>query len=257
MPKYAISGSRYAATTFAEVASMMKPLIGITMNLEEQQTRSLNILCQDYGKAVAASGGIPVPILGLEEMIPEYVKRCDGFLFTGGDDIAPRYYRERPVKDAPLSIAPKRRTDFEIALLNAVVRTDTPILAICHGAQLVNVALGGTLYQDIALQLPDPLAHGAAQSDKKVFHPVDILEGTRLSHIVGKQRIRVRSAHHQSVKNPGNGLHLAAVSHDGVIEALESRDRDFLIALQWHPEKMLNDVFTKKIFSAFVHAAKR
>lgn len=235
----------------------MKPLIGITMNHEAQPGRDLNILDQDYGKAVFLAGGFPVPILGIKLSIPDLVKRLDGFVFTGGDDIDPRFYNEKSLPDARVSLSSHERTRFEIELFKAVARSKKPVLAICYGAQLVNVALGGKLYQDIALQVPNPIKHGAAEPGEKVFHDVDIFEGTLLSHIMGASRIRVRSAHHQSVKNPGKGLHLSAVSHDRVIEALEPRTKQFLIAVQWHPEKTANDRYTKKLFKALVSASRK
>ncbi len=230
----------------------MKPLIGITMNLEVQPTRHLNILDQDYGKAVFRAGGLPVPILGIDKSIPDLVKRLDGFIFTGGDDIDPRFYKERPLSDARISISPAERIRFEIELFKAVTKAKKPVLAICHGAQLVNVALGGKLYQDIALQVSDAVQHVASKPGEKVFHDVDIFEGTLLSRVIDAPRIRVRSAHHQSVKNPGRGLHLSAVSPDRVIEALEPKTKTFLLAIQWHPEKTLNDRYTKKLFKALV-----
>lgn len=234
----------------------MKPLIGITMNHEAQPGRNLNILDQDYGKAVLRAGGLPVPILGIETGIPDLVKHLDGFVFTGGDDIDPRFYKEKPLSGARLLISPNARTRFEIDLFKAVIKAKKPVLAICYGAQLVNVALGGKLYQDIGIQVPDPIQHRALRPGEKVFHDVDIFEGTLLSRVMGAPRIRVRSAHHQSVKNPGRGLHLSAVSHDRVIEALEPRTKNFLLAIQWHPEKTPNDRYTRKLFKALVNASK-
>jgi putative glutamine amidotransferase len=242
----------------------MKPLIGITMNLEVQPARSLNILDLDYGKAVAQAGGIPVPILEIDERIPDLIGRLDGFLFTGGDDVHPRFYKEKPLARARMTFSPDARTRFEIKLFKAVYRAKKPVLAICHGAQLINVALGGTLYQDIPRQIPKAIKHGPARAGEKVYHTVKIFEGTTMCHVIGDCRatgncsIKVRSSHHQSTKNPGRGLRLSAVSPDGVFEALESRSKNnFLIAVQWHPEKMINDQYSKKLFEAFVDAAKK
>jgi putative glutamine amidotransferase len=241
----------------------MKPLIGITMNLEVQSARNLNILDQDYGRAIARAGGIPVPILGLDASIPDLVKQLDGFLFTGGDDVHPRFYRERPLKDVQMQLSPDARTRFEIGLFKAVTRAKKPVLAVCHGAQLVNVALGGTLYQDIPRQVRNAVKHGPAKTGEKVYHAVTVFEGTRICEILGSCAdgdcsIKVRSSHHQSIKNPGRGLKLAAVAPDGVFEALETRSRKtFLLALQWHPEKTLNDRTTQKLFSALVAASKQ
>src|SRR5208337_2166996 len=227
----------------------MKPFIGITMLLDLQPARKMNMLDQDYGKAVVEAGGIPVPVLCIEDSIPDLIKRMDGFIFTGGDDIHPRFYGEKPISGADMTISPDERTKFEISLFKAVAKVKKPVLAICYGAQLVNVSLGGKLYQDIARQVPNPIQHGPARQGEKVFHYVNILEGTRLSRIIGPGRIRVRSSHHQSVKNPGRGLHLSAVAHDRVIEALEPRTNHFLVAVQWHPEKTLNDSHTRKLFT--------
>jgi putative glutamine amidotransferase len=240
----------------------MKPLIGITMNLEEQPARNLNIVDQDYGKAVLRAGGVPVPILGIGESIPDLVSRIDGFLFTGGDDIHPRFYKERPLAGTRLKLASDRRVRFELELFKAVVRSKRPVLAVCYGAQLANVALGGTLYQDIERQVPEAIKHGPAGPGDIIYHPVSILEGTRLCSIMSSvamrdRAIRVRSAHHQSIKNPGRGLRLAAVSADGVFEALESRGKTFLIAVQWHPEKTPSDRSTRKLFEALVSASRR
>lgn len=240
----------------------MKPLIGITMNLEEQPARDLNVLDRDYGRAVAEAGGVPVPILGIESSIPDMVKRLDGFLFTGGDDVHPRFYKEKPLAKAKMMLSPDSRTQFEIKLVKAILKEKKPVLAVCHGTQLVNVALGGSLYQDIALQRPKAIKHGPSKQGEKVFHPVNIFEGTKLCGIMGNCQtgdcsIRVRSSHHQSIKNPGRGLKLSAVAPDGIVEALESRGKGFLVAVQWHPEKTLNDRPTKNLFEALVSAAKK
>jgi len=240
----------------------MKPLIGITMNLEEQATRSLNILDQDYGQAVLLAGGIPVPILGIRQSIPDLVRQLDGFLFTGGDDIHPRFYKERPRTGTKLNLASDGRVKFEIDLFKAAMKAKKPVLAVCYGAQLVNVALGGTLYQDIPLQIPKAVKHGAAKAGEKVFHPVSIFEGTKLCTLLGNCAagdcsIRVRSSHHQSIKNPGRGLRLSAVSPDGVFEALESRGKHYLVAVQWHPEKTLSDGPSQRLFESLVQASRR
>lgn len=236
---------------------IIKPLIGITMNLEEQSSRDLNILDLDYGRAVLQAGGIPAPVLGIETFIPDIIKRFDGFVFTGGDDIHPRFYKEKPLPGARMTLSPDSRTRFEIKLLKAAIKARKPILAICHGTQLVNVALGGSIYQDIPLQIPKSIKHGPAAKGEIVFHHVEILEGTTLSRIMDASRIRVRSSHHQALKNPGRGLHLSAVARDGVIEAVESRGQSFLIAVQWHPEKTPGDRYTRKLFKALVDAARR
>lgn len=240
----------------------MKPLIGITMNLEEQPARSLNILDQDYGRAVFQAGGIPMPVLGIDQTVDDLVRKLDGFVFTGGDDLNPRFYKEKPLSQAKIRYSPDARTAFEIRLLKAALKAKKPVLAICHGAQLVNVALGGKLFQDISLQVPKAIKHGPAKTGEKVYHPVNVFEGTRLCSVLGgcqggDCRIRVRSSHHQSIKNPGRGMRLSAVAEDGVIEALESRGKNFFLAVQWHPEKNLTDRASQKLFRALVQATRK
>lgn len=243
---------------------LMKPLIGVTMNLEKDPSKKINTLDLDYGAAVVQAGGIPVPILGIDQAIPDLVKRLDGFLFTGGDDIHPRHYKQKPLAGAKLRLEDDDRVQFELKLFKAAAASKKPILAICYGAQLANVALGGTLYQDITLEVPKALKHGAAKAGEKVFHTVSVFEGTKMCHILGQGdcriagdcSIKVRSAHHQSVKNPGRGLRLSAVSQDGVFEAMEGRGKQFLIVVQWHPEKNLSHCGTQKLLSAFIAAAR-
>ncbi|OGW29952.1 MAG: hypothetical protein A2X56_07855 [Nitrospirae bacterium GWC2_57_13] len=235
----------------------MKPLIGITMNLLEEAARDLNVLDLDYGRAVAAAGGIPLPVPGIDASIPDLVKRLDGFVLSGGDDISPSFYRERPLPGANLTLSPDRRTRFEMKLFRAARKAGKPILAICGGAQLANIALGGSLYQDIPLQFTRPIQHSVRKKGEKIFHPVSVLDGTLLEKVLDPSRIRVRSSHHQSIKNPGCGIQLSALAGDGVVEAFEGRKGSFLIAVQWHPEKTPNDRATKKLFRALVAAASR
>ena len=227
------------------------------MNLEEQSSRDLNILDLDYGRAVLQAGGIPAPILGIETSIPDIISHFDGFVLTGGDDIHPRFYKEKPLPDARMTLSPDARTRFEIKLFKAAIKARKPILAICHGTQLANVALGGSIFQDVPLQVPRSIKHGPAAKGERVFHHVEILEGTTLSRIMDSSRVRVRSSHHQALKNPGRGLRLSAVAQDGVIEAVESRGQNFLVAVQWHPEKTPRDRYTKKLFKALVDASKK
>jgi len=227
------------------------------MNLEIQSARNLNILDQDYAKAVLTAGGIPVPILSIGDSIPALVRQLDGFIFSGGADIHPHFYKEKQLHAARISPSPDQRTKFELKLFSTAAKAKKPVLAICHGAQLVSVALGGSLYQDIPLQIPRSIKHGAGTRGEKVFHQVRIIEGTRLFSIMGAGSIRVRSSHHQSIKDTGKSLKLAAISPDGVIEALETRGRTFLLAVQWHPEKINHDRYTKKLFAAFIDAARK
>ncbi|MFA5073923.1 MAG: gamma-glutamyl-gamma-aminobutyrate hydrolase family protein [Nitrospirota bacterium] len=234
----------------------MKPLIGITMDLEIRSKRNLNYSDQDYAQAVQQAGGIPLLIAGIHDSIPDLVKRLDGFVFSGGDDMHPRFYREKLRAAAHLILSPDERARFEISLFKAAYKAKKPILAICGGEQLVNVALGGNLYQDIALQVPHARAHRPSEPGTTMEHEVAPIEGTTLYKILGPEKIRVRSSHHQSVKQLGKKLRCSARSSDQIIEAIETETQNFLIAVQWHPEKKLHDRSTKKLFKALVNASK-
>lgn len=145
------------------------------------------------------------------------------------------------------------RTDFEIQLTRLALTRELPVFGICGGAQVLNVALGGSLYQDIPSQVPK--AHKHSGSPERA-HTVDIVPGTRLAAVVGMPEMRVNSLHHQAVKVPGQGMVVSASACDGVIEAVEIADRPFVIGVQWHPEQLfMDDDAAQRLFSAFVQAA--
>lgn len=228
----------------------MIPIIAITAKTEDLRNREQTTLPVAYAKAIEDAGGTPVivPILSSVENIVVIARLSDGFLFSGGDDIRPGYYGEEPLMN--LILSPDQRTELELALLKEVLRLKKPVLGICLGSQLINVALGGSLYQDIPEQIPDPLNH-------RSVHHVSIKEGTLLSTIMGGARdITVASAHHQAVKSAGKGLIISAGSSDGVAEAVEMTDYPFLLGVQWHPEHSPEDEYTRRLFKAFVKMAE-
>ena len=246
----------------------MKPVIAITAKTEELRNRQQVTLPDAYGKAIENAGGVPVilPIIKHKSNITSLARYADGFLFSGGDDIRPGYYGEEQILD--LTLSSDERTEFEIALLNEVIRLKKPVLGICLGAQLINVALGGSLYQDIPTQVPAPLDH-------RSVHNVLIKKGTLLYRIFnappplmgggegeGEQKvfsgeIPVISAHHQGIKSSGKGLIVSASSSDGVAEAIEITDYPFLVGVQWHPERILEDKYTQRLFNAFIYSARK
>lgn len=229
----------------------MKPLIAITSTTEELRNKQQTTIPIAYAKAVEEAGGIPVilPILRSKEHITSIASSFDGFLFSGGDDISPVYYGEESLLQSELS--PDERTDFEIALLKEVMALKKPVLGICLGMQLINVAMGGSLIQDIPMQITNPLNH-------RQPHLVEIKEGTLLYRIMAEiPSSPIVSHHHQSVKSPGIGLFISAVSNDGVIEAIELPEYPFLLGVQWHPERELESNYTRRLFKAFVEACVR
>ena len=256
----------------------MRPVIAITAKTEELRNRQQITLPDAYGKAIEDAGGVSIilPIISHKSNITSLAGYADGFLFSGGDDIRPGYYGEEQILD--LTLSPDERTEFEIALLNEVIRLKKPVLGICLGAQLINVALGGSLYQDIPTQVPAPLDH-------RSVHNVLIKKGTLLYRIFnappplmgggegegekmegkkgeGEQKvfsgeIPVISAHHQGIKSSGKGLIVSASSSDGVAEAIEITDYPFLVGVQWHPERILEDKYTQRLFNAFIYSARK
>ncbi len=183
----------------------------------------------------------------------------DGVVIGGGCDVEPSRYGESARADAGLELDPERdETDF--ALFDLARRARTPTLAICRGIQVVNVALGGTLVQDLPSQRPGPLAHetdGTKPRERaRLDHTVRIAPGTRLSGMAGTAEIPVNSRHHQAIALPAPGLTVSAVAPDGVIEAVESGE-PWLVAVQWHPENLVGtDPASRRIFEEFARAVR-
>lgn len=216
---------------------MKQPVIGIVTVLGEEAVPRVftNI---NYPNAVIRGGGVPVmlPVTKNREILSQYLAVCDGFLFSGGQDISPCKYGELPSRlVGPTSLL---LDDFQLSLMKLVLEAKKPFIAICRGIQVLNVACGGTLYQDLTEFSPTVSKHMQATNRGDVSHPVTIKEGTLLHQLFGT-RIWTNSYHHQALKTVAECLQTAALSDDGVIEAVEVKDYPFGIGLQWHPEAML------------------
>jgi len=223
-------------------------------------------LSANYQRALAAAGTVPLtmPLTNSREIIAEAVRRSDGVLLTGGDDIDPRLYGSKlPRKIAEtVSVTPDggERDYRECVLINEVFRQRKPLLAICRGHQMLNVALGGTLVADIASQLKDALPHRRMDKRSEVVHEVRLTEDSLLANIVGKPALGVNSTHHQAVGKVASPLRVAAASADGVIESLElkreaARLLPFLLTVQFHPERLADRYAAHQaIFGAFARA---
>lgn len=224
----------------------MRPRIGITSWLRNDSDglERWAAVRDTYTGAIRTAGGLPVilPAAGGDpDLIAEYLGAVDGLLFPGGGDVAPAYYGE--ARDARCHEPDRERDFFEIHLARAALERRTPILGICRGLQVLNVAAGGTLYQDLTCR-PGTLAqHAAAGADRrKPIHTVRILPGARLLAIMGVSETMVTSTHHQFVKDLAPGFRIAAESpQDGVVEGIEDPGHPFLVAVQWHPERMYQD----------------
>ncbi|MBP8865399.1 MAG: gamma-glutamyl-gamma-aminobutyrate hydrolase family protein [Acetobacterium sp.] len=235
-----------------------KPLIGI-LPLYDSVKKSLWMF-PGYPEGITAAGGIPVilSILNQNEDIEAIADRLDGFVFSGGQDVDPLHYGEALLKYSNEIYPP--RDQLELQLLRAVMARDKPIFGVCRGLQLINVALGGTLYQDINKQLKrdQPIQHFQQNNYEYPVHEVNIATNSRLYEIIGTETIRVNSMHHQAIAHLSSQLIAAATSVDGLVEAVEIRDLCFGLAVQWHPEFLWrNDQNTMKVLSAFVDAARK
>ncbi|MFZ5352224.1 MAG: gamma-glutamyl-gamma-aminobutyrate hydrolase family protein [Bacillota bacterium] len=213
----------------------------------------------DYIAAVQKSGGLPfmIPNIADDDNIHELLSMADGILFSGGEDVYPGYYDERiEVENILVS---EKRDSFEIKLARKAFAAGVPILGICRGMQLLNVAAGGALYQDIYEQLGIELKHsGHGQERYNVIHNVDISVPSKLNDILGVNRLGVNSYHHQAVRILAEGFAPTAYSEDGLLEAYEVVGSRFLIGVQWHPEMMFMQCSEqRKIFDAFVKEACR
>ncbi len=212
---------------------------------------------QSYVRALTAAGCAPVliPVLDDEDRLRAIYDRLDGIVFPGGADVAPEEYGEEPIDNLNVVEAPRDRT--ELMLARWAFAEDLPTLAICRGQQVLNVALGGTLYQDLRHQGVTTVEHSDADGRARnaLIHRVRLDPGSRLAQLIDETSIEVNSLHHQSVKDVAASLRVSGTSEDGVIEALESPDRRFWIAVQWHPEELDDLPWVQRLFTGFAHAA--
>jgi putative glutamine amidotransferase len=212
---------------------------------------------QSYVRALAAAGCAPVliPILDDEDRLRAIYDRLDGIVFPGGADVAPQEYGEAPIDNLNIIEAPRDRT--ELTLARWAFADDLPTLGICRGQQLLNVALGGTLYQDLRHQGVTTVEHSDADGRARtaLLHRVRLDPGSRLAQLIDETSIEVNSLHHQAVKSVAPQLKVTGTSEDGVIESLESDDRRFLIAVQWHPEEIDDLPWVQRLFAGFASAA--
>ncbi len=244
----------------------MHPIIGITarpQNVPSADNEVLGYLAtHTYTDSVLRGGGIPVLIIPVHsEFVDSILDRVDGIVLTGGGDIAPeRYGAER---DEAVRMVNEERDEFELALTTRAYERRVPTFAICRGIQVVNVAFGGTLIQDLASHAG---AHGHDIAGEGAYEPHSealIEEGSRLASIIGSGLRGINSIHHQAVEELGDGLVVVASSPDGTVEAIEHEDEDWdLISVQWHPEYLgdrdhgdSHDLFTAFVESAAKYAA--
>ena len=228
----------------------MKPIIGV-MPLWDDEKESIWML-PGYLTGIEQAGGIPVifPLTTDETELTRLVDKCDGFLFTGGHDVFPGFYHEKPIAGV---VCCEKRDLMEKTVLEKAVAADKPILGICRGIQFINVFFGGTLYQDIPSQFSTATEHHQRPPYDVPVHDVEIVADSPLYKCLGTTKMPVNSYHHQAIKDLAPGLKAMAFSSDGLVEAVYKPDRRFLWAVQWHPEFCWKtDERGRKIFNAFV-----
>lgn len=207
------------------------------MNIEEGRLT----LRQEYADCITGAGGL-LFLIPLSGSPGAYAEVVDGLLIPGGDDLNPSCYGEAAAPG--LKLVPEKRSEFEINLVREIIRLRKPLLGICYGMQLVNVALGGNLYQDIK----------GGTVDHRERHEVEVKEGGPVQPGI----YMVNSTHHQAVKTPGRGLEVLAFSRDGLVEALYMKDYPFLLCVQWHPEREqrspAGQSLSEVIFNLFVRS---
>ena len=237
--------------------TIRRPVIGVTLDSEQPGGYSKYpwyAIRQNYADAIVAAGGLPIALPHDATLAAEYLDRIDALVVTGGAfDVDPALYGD---DDRHATVTLKEgRTAAELALTNGALDRGMPVLGICGGEQLLAVALGGTLIQHIPDAIADPLEHEQTNPRHEPGHAVAITRGTLLHRIVGGDTMRVNSAHHQAVRDPGRFAVVNAVAPDHVIEGVEDARYRFCLGVQWHPEFFI-DPGDRRIFDALVAACR-
>jgi putative glutamine amidotransferase len=243
----------------------MKPVIGVTPDFNAGDRKDMGgreptyFLRARYIRAIEELGGIPLilPLVAGPAARRRLIDGVDGLLMTGsGPDLPPSLYGERQRYKFPL--VSRRRADFELELVHQARTRNLPLLGICGGMQTVNIACGGSLFQDIPAQVPSAMDHRQKTKAVHVSHAVTVAPNSLLKKIVAKGTLMVNSSHHQSVKIVAPSLIASAVASDGIIEAIESPTHRFLLAIQWHPEFLFERYAPhRRLFQSLLNAARR
>ena len=237
---------------------MPRPRIGVTSWHHKDLEETWEYVRDNYTRSVFRAGGLPIilPMSSHEPVVlDEYLTNLDGLLFTGGEDVDPKHYGE-DVRAVCEKIDPDR-DDFELGLARRALERGIPTFGICRGIQLMNVACGGTLFQDLTERPGTKPEHRTKGEERaQLRHGVRILPDTRLREIVGSEEVKVTSTHHQIINRLGNDLRVSGLGDDGTIEAIEHPDHPFFLAVQWHPERMADHHPDQlALFQALVQAA--
>lgn len=227
----------------------MKPVIGLTCSIDDQK----HFLNNDYAEAIVRAGGIPLVIpVGTETDVVQIAGLVDGLMMTGGNDPNPLLFGQEP--HPKLGEVNPERDALELELARHFLYLNKPMLGICRGMQVMNIAVGGTLYQDLSQHKRELIQHNQDAPRTHPSHYVHVEEGSLLHRIAGTDRITVNSYHHQAVWDVAPSFTASGIASDGIIEAIESRRHRFVIGVQWHPEGLAlkGDPFSLRLFEQFV-----
>jgi putative glutamine amidotransferase len=234
---------------------MTKPIIGIGSDIHSTPgERDRAFVYTTYIESIRRAGAIPVIIPPQPENAAVLAEDLDGILLAGGNDCDPALYGESP--HPTIEPLDERRQSNELALAKIARQRGIPTLGICLGMQMMNVAAGGSLVQDIDSQMETEIQH-ASDPENRVRHAVIVENGTRLASILPSRELTVNSSHHQAVRNVAPGFRVTAHAPDGIVEGLEDPKHPFYMGVQWHPEDMNGDGSAASLFGAFVEAARR
>lgn len=214
----------------------------------------------DYEESVRRAGGEPTVLDYTRHPVAEVIRQFDGVLLAGGGDVLPSIYGE--AAHPAFSAAEAGRDEYEIELVRLALEADVPLFAICRGIQVLNVALGGTLVQDIPTEVASALPHDVREPRFAIAHDIWMTAGSLLERLMRERitegdEVPVNSRHHQAINQPGTGLVISGTAPDGVIEAAEDPTRRFCLGVQWHPENFYRTGEFSPLFEGFVKTARR
>jgi putative glutamine amidotransferase len=237
---------------------MSVPVVGLTLRPIAGNGRPPYLMRnRAYYEALEGGGAavMSLPVSPRADRLRALYDRCDAICVPGGPDVQPRLYGEEERRDCRVD-ADAELDDVETVLISWAIEDGKPLLAICRGAQVLNVALGGTLWQDLLVQFDGALRHDHAESHRDVVHQLTIERGSRLRDLTGADVIEVNSRHHQAIRDPAPSLTVTAFSTDGVIEAVEDESRRFVVGVQCHPEDLYaGHEWSRRLFRDFVSAS--
>jgi len=242
----------------------MTPLIGITMDYSPKTdirpfSKGDDVFYQNtaYVRYLEKAECTPVLLPTLLELskVAATIASLDGLILSGGDDVLPEFYSEKTMNSKWRIDGP--RTYFEAKLITEALKQDKPIYGICRGCQMLNVALGGNMFQDISTQVPGAIEHFSHNKPEWEYHKIMIAQDSLLHSIANIDEIRVSTSHHQAIKDVAPNLRVVATAADGIIEAVEMSEKKFVVGVQWHPEVMIDDPVQLIILRAFVNVCKQ